>query len=613
MPPCSRLWTSARHLELVLVDPEDRGDPIVRAARRRIRVPLGRRPARITDRVHALERRSDLQRAARRLELRAQPHFVRRSSAADEPEATATTTSAEPDAENRRSDHRPRRRGRGLARRLIARCFGALTRGLSAMSAGEGSSGPRFSPGCVRGCRPPTGLPCIGSMVIAALLIGLACGALAVLLAVRPALVERRRRVQEVIELERTLAAAEAELAVERGSRDERLEAAIKSLSTEALDANSARFLELAETHLSGQVRPLKDSLDADRSAAPERRARSAGGLRRAHGRRASASNRPGEAPHRDRQPRDGAARSARTRPLGRDPASARHRDGRDGRALRLRRAADDARTRRQRARPDVVVHLPGGKHVVIDSKVPARRLPRRVPRRRDDDERRAFLADHARHVREHVQKLSQKAYWRQLPETPELVVMFLPDETLHARGARARLVALRAGLGEQRHPRVADEPHRPLAGDALRLAAGDDRRERARGVASSAVSSTSAWRRWVRTSRSSDGRSTAQSRRTTTRSARSSDRCSSRHGASSSHGITGVEPPELQPIERQTRPLAAAELVEPASRRRSRPSLRVTTPREAGTSTVVDALRQMTPHVVGLRSVLRRFRERRS
>ena len=29
-------------------------------------------------------------------------------------------------------------------------------------------------------------------------------------------------------------------------------------------------------------------------------------------------------------------------------------------------------------------------------------------------------------------------------------------------------------------------------------------------------------------------------------------------------HGITGVEPPELQPIERQTRPLAAAELIEP-------------------------------------------------
>src|SRR5512132_180277 len=98
-------------------------------------------------------------------------------------------------------------------------------------------------------------------MVILALLVGLAVGALVVLAAVRPALVERRRRVQEIIELERALAGVEAELAVERGSLDERLEAAIKALSSEALDANSARFLELAETHLSGHVRPLKDSL----------------------------------------------------------------------------------------------------------------------------------------------------------------------------------------------------------------------------------------------------------------------------------------------------------------------------------------------------------------
>ena len=119
-------------------------------------------------------------------------------------------------------------------------------------------------------------------MVIVALLIGLAVGALAVLLAVRPALVERRRRSQEVIELERALAATEAELAVERGSRDERLEAAIKALSTEALDANSARFLELAETHLTGHVRPLKDSLERMDRTTPDRRARSAGGVRRA-------------------------------------------------------------------------------------------------------------------------------------------------------------------------------------------------------------------------------------------------------------------------------------------------------------------------------------------
>ena len=52
-----------------------------------------------------------------------------------------------------------------------------------------------------------------------------------------------------MIELERALAAAEAELAAERSALDERLAVAIKALSAEALDANSARFLELAETH----------------------------------------------------------------------------------------------------------------------------------------------------------------------------------------------------------------------------------------------------------------------------------------------------------------------------------------------------------------------------
>ncbi len=49
-------------------------------------------------------------------------------------------------------------------------------------------------------------------MVIAALLIGLVLGGIAVLVVVRPALVERRRRVQQVIELERELASVEARL-----------------------------------------------------------------------------------------------------------------------------------------------------------------------------------------------------------------------------------------------------------------------------------------------------------------------------------------------------------------------------------------------------------------
>ena len=99
-------------------------------------------------------------------------------------------------------------------------------------------------------------------MVVLALAVGLAAGALGVYFAVRPALLERRRRTDEVIVLQRELAETRAELTVERSALDDRLAAAIKTISAEALDANSARFLELADARLSGHVRPLKDSLD---------------------------------------------------------------------------------------------------------------------------------------------------------------------------------------------------------------------------------------------------------------------------------------------------------------------------------------------------------------
>ena len=85
-------------------------------------------------------------------------------------------------------------------------------------------------------------------MVVLALLSGIAVGALSVFVLVRPALVERRRRVSEVIELRSELAGTHAELTAERSVLDERLAAAVKTLSSEALDANSARFLELADS-----------------------------------------------------------------------------------------------------------------------------------------------------------------------------------------------------------------------------------------------------------------------------------------------------------------------------------------------------------------------------
>ena len=79
--------------------------------------------------------------------------------------------------------------------------------------------------------------------------------------------------------------------------------------------------------------------------------------------------------------------------------------------------------------RPDVVVHLAGGRSVVVDAKVPLDAYLDATGT--DDDEARAaHLARHARQLRTHVDQLSGKGYWRSLPESPEFVVLFVPAES---------------------------------------------------------------------------------------------------------------------------------------------------------------------------------------
>lgn len=79
--------------------------------------------------------------------------------------------------------------------------------------------------------------------------------------------------------------------------------------------------------------------------------------------------------------------------------------------------------------RPDVVVRLAGGKHVVVDAKVP---LAAYLDALSSDDpaEQAAHLGHHARQLRSHVDQLSGKAYWKALANTPEFVVLFLPAES---------------------------------------------------------------------------------------------------------------------------------------------------------------------------------------
>jgi DNA recombination protein RmuC len=80
------------------------------------------------------------------------------------------------------------------------------------------------------------------------------------------------------------------------------------------------------------------------------------------------------------------------------------------------------------RIRPDVIVHLPGGKRIVVDAKVPLDAYLRALEAP-DEESRQRLLAEHARQVRTHLSQLATKSYFDKVPVSPDFVVMFLPGE----------------------------------------------------------------------------------------------------------------------------------------------------------------------------------------
>jgi len=259
-------------------------------------------------------------------------------------------------------------------------------------------------------------------VTIVALFAGMLAGVTAAWLVLR----ERIRTAEAAADGERRLAADRLALA-ERAQTE--LREQFPALAARALRDSQTSLLELAGTRIDGHVGPLKESLEK-----VESRVRELDQARRQAYGALENELRSLQATQERLRTETGNLVTALRAP---------HVRGRWG-EVQLKRVVEVAgmiahcdfeaqvSTRDDEGslrRPDLVVTLPGGKHVVVDAKVPLAAYLDACGAE-DEDARAAYLRQHARQLRDHVTRLGAKAYWRQFEPTPDFVVMFLPDET---------------------------------------------------------------------------------------------------------------------------------------------------------------------------------------
>jgi DNA recombination protein RmuC len=254
---------------------------------------------------------------------------------------------------------------------------------------------------------------------------------------------------------ERARAAEDRARMIERGAAeraalvDGQLAERFQALSAQALDASTARFLDVAEGRLRAANASASTELETRRAAVEhlvgplkETLARVEEQLRESDRARieshASLAEQVAIARHTSEQLR--AQTQALVTALRRPEAR-----GRWG-ELQLRRVVELAGMSARcdfdeqvavtgpdgTLRPDMVIRLAGGKNIVVDSKVSLAAYLE-AAQTQDEDARAARMDAHARHLREHVDRLAGKAYWAALSPSPEFVILFIPGEAFLA------------------------------------------------------------------------------------------------------------------------------------------------------------------------------------